>query len=397
MQLKTWPRKQLNADVAFDRTNSFSWQYDITKVKRQDVFRRNAMDSRRTIMRRTTDPSRSTKRKVSQDREILVQIQFSSGFSPEDEPNSSDSPTAHNSESPSTSQEPSTSNTAEDESETDQHEIDIPTRTQKNHPIQNVIGYPSAGIRTRRTPRKDYSQLAGYASTDERNNLFRSILTNSSNLSPSCKERVLATLLQNQELLDDLSTKESRNLLTLAQGIGATPWPLEESDDDVDEAELQAALEASKKTANVVSLSVSSSSGTDSLPIPVSQSVVSSLPSDVVCSVLPSSSTFQFRARNAQTEFLNRSSTVQENVVYNVDEPQGIIILAFFETFQEVVIGSKLNCTISFLVPIDHIYGIIPVHVLMGSDLGYGQTNWIQKNNRLCIFLSDLKFPTGQL
>nr|GMD71140.1 calcium-transporting ATPase 4, plasma membrane-type-like [Ipomoea batatas] len=128
------------------------------------------------------------------------------------------------------------------------------------------------------------------ATTDERNNLFRSILTNSSNLSPSCKERVLATLLQNQELLDDLSTKESRNLLTLAQGIGATPWPLEESDDDVDEAELQAALEASKKTANVVFLSVSSSSGTDSLPIPVSQSVVSSLPSVVVCSVLPSSS-----------------------------------------------------------------------------------------------------------
>jgi NADH-ubiquinone oxidoreductase chain 6 len=27
-----------------------------TMVKRQDVFRRNAMDSRRTIMRRTTDP-----------------------------------------------------------------------------------------------------------------------------------------------------------------------------------------------------------------------------------------------------------------------------------------------------------------------------------------------------
>nr|GMD42860.1 uncharacterized protein LOC109167433 [Ipomoea batatas] len=61
----------------------------------------------------------------------------------------------------------------------------------------------------------------------------------------------MATLLQNQELLDDLSTKESRNLLTLAQGIGATPWPLEESDDEVDEAELQAALEASKKADNV--------------------------------------------------------------------------------------------------------------------------------------------------
>nr|GMD57190.1 uncharacterized protein LOC109181161 [Ipomoea batatas] len=139
-------------------------------------------------------------------------------------------------------------------------------------------------------PQIDTNPFLIFKATDERNNLFRSILTNSSNLSPSCKERVLATLLQNQELLDDLSTKESRNLLTLAQGIGATPWPLEESDDDVDEAELQAALEASKKANNVVSFSVSSSSGTVSLPIPVSQSVVSSLPSAVVCSVLPSSS-----------------------------------------------------------------------------------------------------------
>lgn len=36
------------------------------KVKRQDLFRRNAIDFRRTIMRRTTDPSQSTKRKVAQ-------------------------------------------------------------------------------------------------------------------------------------------------------------------------------------------------------------------------------------------------------------------------------------------------------------------------------------------
>ncbi|EEF27210.1 conserved hypothetical protein [Ricinus communis] len=34
-------------------------------VKRQDLFRRNAIDFRRTIMRRTTDPSQSTKRKVA--------------------------------------------------------------------------------------------------------------------------------------------------------------------------------------------------------------------------------------------------------------------------------------------------------------------------------------------
>nr|GMD86768.1 hypothetical protein Iba_chr14bCG9270 [Ipomoea batatas] len=84
--------------------------------------------------------------------------------------------------------------------------------------------------------------------------------------------------------------KESRNLLTLAQGIGATPWPVEESDDEVDEAELQAALEASKKADNVVSFSVSSSSGTVSLPVSVSPSLVSSLPSAVVCSDMPSSS-----------------------------------------------------------------------------------------------------------
>nr|GMD82608.1 DNA (cytosine-5)-methyltransferase 1 [Ipomoea batatas] len=59
-------------------------------------------------------------------------------------------------------------------------------------------------------------------------------------------------------------------------GIGATPWPIEESVDEVDEAELQAALEASKKADNVVSFSVSSSSGTDLLPVSVSPSLVSS-------------------------------------------------------------------------------------------------------------------------
>nr|GMD79451.1 hypothetical protein Iba_chr13dCG4020 [Ipomoea batatas] len=116
------------------------------------------------------------------------------------------------------------------------------------------------------------------------------ILNRISNSQRRCTRHVLATLLQNQELLDDLSTKKSRNLLTLAQGIGATPWPIEESDDEVDEAELQVALEASKKADNVVSFSVSSSSGTVSLPVLVSPSLVSSLPSAVVCSNMPSSS-----------------------------------------------------------------------------------------------------------
>nr|GMD40214.1 uncharacterized protein LOC109181161 [Ipomoea batatas] len=91
----------------------------------------------------------------------------------------------------------------------------------------------------------------GVGDIQDWNTLFRSILTNSSTLSPSCKERVLATLLQNQELLDDLSTNESWNLLALAQGIRATPWPIEESDDEVNEADLQEALEASKKADNV--------------------------------------------------------------------------------------------------------------------------------------------------
>nr|GMD31055.1 Transposon Ty3-G Gag-Pol polyprotein [Ipomoea batatas] len=102
------------------------------------------------------------------------------------------------------------------------------------------------------------------------------------------EDKVLATLLQNQELLDDLSTKESRNLLALAQGIRATPWPIEESDDEVNEADLQAALEASKKANNVVPFS---SSSTVSLPVSFSPSLVSSLPSAVVCSNMPSSST----------------------------------------------------------------------------------------------------------
>nr|GLL44838.1 uncharacterized protein LOC109181161 [Ipomoea trifida] len=100
-------------------------------------------------------------------------------------------------------------------------------------------------------PQIDTNPFLIFKATDERNTLFRSILTNSSTLSPSCKERVLATLLQNQEFLDDLSTKESRNLLALAQGIRVTPWPIEESDDEVNEADLQAALEASKKADNV--------------------------------------------------------------------------------------------------------------------------------------------------
>nr|GMD04324.1 uncharacterized protein LOC109181161 [Ipomoea batatas] len=127
-------------------------------------------------------------------------------------------------------------------------------------------------------PQIDTNPFLIFKATDERNTLFRSILTNSSTLSPSCKERVLATLLQNQELLDDLSTKESRNLLALAQGIRATPWPIEESDDEVNEADLQAALEASKKVDNVVPFSIS---GTVSLPVSFSPSLVSSLPSAV--------------------------------------------------------------------------------------------------------------------
>ncbi|QHN95453.1 NADH-ubiquinone oxidoreductase chain [Arachis hypogaea] len=49
--------------------NTTSLRYTVYagKVKRQDVFRQNALDFRRTIMRRTTDNSRSTKRKVSGD------------------------------------------------------------------------------------------------------------------------------------------------------------------------------------------------------------------------------------------------------------------------------------------------------------------------------------------
>nr|GMD67878.1 transcription factor bHLH36-like isoform X2 [Ipomoea batatas] len=83
------------------------------------------------------------------------------------------------------------------------------------------------------------------------------------------------------------NTLESRNLLALAQGIRATPWQIEESDDEVNEADLQATLEASKKADNVVPFS---SSGTVSLPVSFSPSLVSSLPSAVVCSNMPSSS-----------------------------------------------------------------------------------------------------------
>ncbi|XP_019173231.1 PREDICTED: uncharacterized protein LOC109168701 [Ipomoea nil] len=62
-----------------------------------------------------------------------------------------------------TSTQPDQETESESESDTDHSDIDIPTRIQKAHPIQNVIGDPSSGVKTRGKPKRDYLQLAGYS------------------------------------------------------------------------------------------------------------------------------------------------------------------------------------------------------------------------------------------
>nr|GMD52584.1 uncharacterized protein LOC109191099 [Ipomoea batatas] len=77
-----------------------------------------------------------------------------------------------------------------------------------------------------------------------RYHLFRQIDANSP-LSQESEIRVLATLKFHQELMDDLSAKESRQLLALARNAIAEPWPLPESKtsgEDIDEEALQASL-----------------------------------------------------------------------------------------------------------------------------------------------------------
>ncbi|XP_019185052.1 PREDICTED: uncharacterized protein LOC109180022 [Ipomoea nil] len=61
------------------------------------------------------------------------------------------------------STQPEQETESESESDTDHGNVDIPTRIQKAHPIQNVIGDPSFGVKTRGKPKRDYLQLAGYS------------------------------------------------------------------------------------------------------------------------------------------------------------------------------------------------------------------------------------------
>nr|GMC77884.1 uncharacterized protein LOC109163356 [Ipomoea batatas] len=63
------------------------------------------------------------------------------------------------------------------------------------------------------------------------------------------KDRVLDTLLQNKELIDDLTAKESRQLLAMTRNIIVEPWPLnivEGDGDNMDEAAILTSLQASK-------------------------------------------------------------------------------------------------------------------------------------------------------
>nr|GMD97856.1 uncharacterized protein LOC109153996 [Ipomoea batatas] len=43
-----------------------------------------------------------------------------------------------------------------------------PTRTQKNHPVQNIIGDPNSGVLTR-GKKRDYSELVGYVCYTSKN------------------------------------------------------------------------------------------------------------------------------------------------------------------------------------------------------------------------------------
>nr|GMD48599.1 transcription repressor MYB5-like [Ipomoea batatas] len=78
-----------------------------------------------------------------------------------------------------------------------------------------------------------------------RYHLFRQIIDANSPLSDESENRVLATLKFHQELMDDLSTKESRQLLALSCNVMAEPWPLpgpKASGEELDGEALRASL-----------------------------------------------------------------------------------------------------------------------------------------------------------
>ncbi|XP_019186460.1 PREDICTED: uncharacterized protein LOC109181161 [Ipomoea nil] len=65
-----------------------------------------------------------------------------------------------------------------------------------------------------------------YRTKPERLNLFRQIIDADSPLSPTSENRVLATIEHNLKLVEDLTTKETRQIRALAGKVTAEPWPL---------------------------------------------------------------------------------------------------------------------------------------------------------------------------
>nr|GMD07891.1 uncharacterized protein LOC109168966 [Ipomoea batatas] len=78
-----------------------------------------------------------------------------------------------------------------------------------------------------------------------RYHLFRQIIDANSPLSHESENQVLATLKFHQDLMDDLSAKESRQLLALSRNVIAEPWPLPEPktiEEELDGEALRASL-----------------------------------------------------------------------------------------------------------------------------------------------------------
>nr|GLL46453.1 uncharacterized protein LOC109168966 [Ipomoea trifida] len=104
-----------------------------------------------------------------------------------------------------------------------------------------------------------------------RYHLFRKIIDANSPLSHESENRVLATLKFHQELMDDLSAKESRQLLAKARNVTVEPWPLPESDasgEEIDEEALKASLKIlGNSSPSMVTSSPSLLKGTTSVPL----------------------------------------------------------------------------------------------------------------------------------
>nr|GMD17859.1 uncharacterized protein LOC109174067 [Ipomoea batatas] len=63
-------------------------------------------------------------------------------------------------------------------------------------------------------------------STTERRELFRRIINVDSPLLPTDEDRVLASIMENPELLESLTDKKSRQLRALARNVTAEPWQI---------------------------------------------------------------------------------------------------------------------------------------------------------------------------